>query len=141
MNAELQKAGTSGRADAVSTNKLSKQGAAAPAGDLADEAVPTTIKARKSEKVSQQPSDLWHAGLPKGACVAMRPSFLVNCNDVNFDAHVLLMGALCVPGLAACSGFAHHHQSAQMPGPDESSDDCSLTLLVLRGAGSCLLAL
>ena len=61
MNAELQKAGTSGRADAVSTNKLSKQGAAAPAADLADEAVPTTVKARKSEKVSHQPSYLWHA--------------------------------------------------------------------------------
>ena len=52
VNAELQKAGTSGRADAVSTNQLGKQGGAAQAADLANEPVPTTLKARKSEKVS-----------------------------------------------------------------------------------------
>ena len=52
INEELKKAGTVGKADAVSTNKLGKQAATA---DIGDEDTGTSVKARKSEKVCIRP--------------------------------------------------------------------------------------
>ena len=103
VNAVLAKAGTSGRADAVSTNKLTKQGGAAPAADLADEAVPTTVKARKSEKVSLLTAANTRAGISSSLLASAKlkakgPSICMRCN-LPSSVSTLLCLALQAPCL------------------------------------------